>query len=60
MQINREIKNGKAGKLPNNQAVRNHAHNVYAARGMSESEIKRRMDNKDAGHRVAKNKPPCG
>ncbi|GMI00205.1 hypothetical protein TrLO_g1766 [Triparma laevis f. longispina] len=50
MQINRNIKNGKAGNLPNNQAVRNYAHSVYEARGMSDAEIQRHMDNKDAGH----------
>ena len=53
MAINRKIKNGQAGTLNNNQAVRNFARSEYEARGMSTASVQHHMDGKDAGHRVA-------
>lgn len=55
--INRGIKNGDAGELNNNQAVREYAYNKYREQGLTASQAKKRMDNKDAGHIVARN---CG
>ena len=55
--INEGIKGGDAGKLKNNQAVREYAHDKYEEAGLTAAQIKSRMDAKDAGHIVAKN---CG
>lgn len=54
--INNKIKNGQAGILNNNRAVRNFAHGEYIARGHAPASVQRHMDNKDAGHRVAQHK----
>ena len=55
--INQGIKGGDAGKLKNNQAVREYAHNKYKEAGLTNTEINNRMAHKDAGHIIAKN---CG
>ena len=55
--INEGLKGGNAGKLNNNQAVRNYAYNVYKDAGLTNTQIKDRMAHKDAGHIIAKN---CG
>jgi hypothetical protein len=48
--INEGIKGGDAGKLKNNQAVREYAHDKYKEAGLTAAQIKSRMDAKDAGH----------
>jgi hypothetical protein len=53
--INRKIKNGEAGNLNSNQAVRGFARSEYEAMGKSRASVDRHMDRKDAGHRVARN-----
>jgi len=55
--INEGIKNGDAGKLKNNKAVRDYAQGKYKEMGLTTPQIKNRMNAKDAGHIVAKN---CG
>lgn len=55
--INEGIKGGDAGKLKNNKAVRDYAHNKYKHFGLKEKDIKERMKKKDAGHIIAKD---CG
>ena len=55
--INQGIKKGDAGKLPNNQAVRNYAERKYYGSGLTMAQVKERMARKDAGHIVARN---CG
>lgn len=55
--INQGIKNGNAGNLNNNQAVRNYAYNQYKDMGLNTPQANARMDRKDAGHIVARN---CG
>lgn len=55
--INNGIKNGDAGRLNNNQAVRNYAYNQYKDMGLNTPQANDRMDRKDAGHIVARN---CG
>ena len=53
--INNGIRDGDAGRLPNNQAVRNYAHDQYRAMGLNERQAQARMNHKDAGHIVARN-----
>tara|TARA_R110002074_G_scaffold64638_1_gene154191 strand:- start:274 stop:615 length:342 start_codon:yes stop_codon:yes gene_type:complete len=48
--INKNINNGRAPNLKNNNAVRNYAREQYKQCGLSEAEIKKRMNRKDAGH----------
>tara|TARA_B110000285_G_C14901097_1_gene503311 strand:+ start:272 stop:571 length:300 start_codon:yes stop_codon:yes gene_type:complete len=55
--INQCIKNGDAGNLINNQAVRKYAYDQYKDRGLNTPQANARMDRKDAGHIIAKN---CG
>jgi hypothetical protein len=55
--INEGIKVGDAGKLNNNQAVRDYAYNKYKDMGLTTKQANERMDRKDAGHIIAKN---CG
>ena len=55
--INNGIKAGDAGKLNNNQAVRNYAYNKYKDMGLNTPQANERMNNKDAGHIIARN---CG
>ena len=50
--INNGIRDGDAGRLPNNQAVRNYAHDQYRAMGLNERQAQARMNHKDAGHIV--------
>jgi hypothetical protein len=53
--INRGIKNGDAGELRNNQAVRAYAYDKYKEMGLNTPEAQARMDRKDAGHIKARN-----
>jgi hypothetical protein len=53
--INRGIKNGDAGELRNNQAVRNYAYDTYKEMGLNTSQAQARMDQKDAGHIQSRN-----
>lgn len=55
--INQGIKGGDAGKLNNNQAVRDYAYNKYKEMGLTTKQANARMDRKDAGHIIARN---CG
>jgi hypothetical protein len=55
--INQGIKGGDAGKLNNNQAVRDYAYNKYKEMGLTTKQANARMDHKDAGHIIARN---CG
>ena len=55
--INKGIRDGDAGKLNNNQAVREYAYNKYKEMGLNTKQAQARMDNKDAGHIIARN---CG
>jgi hypothetical protein len=55
--INQGIKNGEAGKLANNQAVRKYAERKYYGSGLTMTQVKERMARKDAGHIVSRN---CG
>jgi hypothetical protein len=55
--INNGIRDGDAGKLHNNQAVREYAYNKYREMGLNAHQAQGRMDHKDAGHIIAKN---CG
>jgi hypothetical protein len=54
--INAKIKNGEAPKLKNNKAVRNFAYNEYKKCGMGTCVADKRMERKDAGHMISKNK----
>lgn len=53
--INNGIRDGDAGKLPNNQAVRNYAYNKYKEMGLDTPKAQERMNRKDAGHIKARN-----
>lgn len=55
--INHGIRDGDAGRLNNNQAVRDYAYNKYKEMGLNSREAHERMDHKDAGHIIARN---CG
>jgi len=55
--INQGIKGGDAGRLNNNQAVRDYAYNKYKEMGLTTKQANARMDRKDAGHIIARN---CG
>jgi hypothetical protein len=55
--INRGIRNGDAGILNNNQAVRDYAYNTYREMGLTSRQANAHMDRKDAGHIIARN---CG
>jgi len=55
IKINNGIRDGNAGVLNNNGAVRNYARTKYAEMGLNSTQINQRMDNKDAGHIRAKN-----
>jgi hypothetical protein len=55
IQINRGIRDGKAGSLNNNNAVRNYAKAQYQQAGYSKQHLQNHMDRKDAGHIKAKN-----
>jgi hypothetical protein len=55
--INRGIRNGEAGELKNNQAVRDYAYNKYKEMGLNTPQAYDRMDRKDAGHIIARH---CG
>ena len=55
--INQGIKGGDAGKLNNNQAVRDYAYKKYKEMGLTTKQANARMDHKDAGHIIARN---CG
>lgn len=54
--INQKIKNGGAPSFNKNKDVRDFALQEYKASGLKKNEIKKRMNNKDAGHIIAKNK----
>jgi len=53
--INRGIRNGDAGELKNNQAVRNYAYDKYREMGLNDQQAHAHMDRKDAGHIKARN-----
>ena len=53
--INRGIKNGEAGELKNNQAVRAYAYDKYKEMGLNTPQAQARMDLHDAGHIKARN-----
>jgi hypothetical protein len=55
--INQGIRSGDAGRLNNNQAVRDYAYNTYKEMGLTSRQANAHMDRKDAGHIVARN---CG
>ncbi len=55
--INNGIRDGDAGKLHNNQAVRDYAYNKYREMGLNDRQAHAHMDKKDAGHILARN---CG
>lgn len=55
--INEGIKNGDAGKLNNNQAVRDYAFQKYKEMGLTTKQANQRMEKKDAGHIISRN---CG
>jgi hypothetical protein len=55
--INEGIKNGDAGKLKNNQAVRDYAFQKYKEMGLTTKQANLHMDKKDAGHIISRN---CG
>ena len=53
--INRGIKNGDAGELNSNQAVRGYAYDKYKEMGLTASEAQARMDQKNTGHIKGRN-----
>jgi hypothetical protein len=55
--INQGIRSGDAGRLNNNQAVRDYAYNTYREMGLTSRQANAHMDRKDAGHIVARH---CG
>ena len=48
--INRGIRNGDAGELKNNQAVRNYAYDKYREMGLNNQQAHAHIDRKCAGH----------